>query len=133
MLLRQRVDPKGGEKMKARKWAVGALVGGMLLVGPGVAFAGNGGGGLLGGDGHGNLLGDGCAEGELVTVAGGAGLVGINLDGLQGLSLSPLVGHDDGQLLGIGGQSGDDAGNALIVTGDADLSNGLLGISLGGC
>ncbi len=121
--------------MKVRGWAVGVLVGGMLMVGPGVAFAGNGhgGGGLLGGDGKGSLLGDGCADGELVSVAGGAGLIGINLTGLQGLSLSPLVGHDDGQLLGIAGQSGDDAGNALITTGEADLSNGLLGITLGPC
>ena len=70
---------------------------------------------------------------KLVTSSCGAGLVGINLDGLKGLSLSPLVGQDDGQLLGIGGQSGDDAGNALITTGEADLGNGLIGISLGGC
>jgi hypothetical protein len=105
----------------------------MLMVGPGVAFAGNGHGGLLGGDGKGSLLGDGCADGELVSVAGGAGLIGVNLTGLQGLSLSPLLGQDDGQLLGIGGQNGDDAGNALITTGEADLSNGLLGITLGPC
>src|SRR5207253_3792461 len=113
---------KAGPKMKVRGWAVGVLVGGMLMVGPGVAFAGSGhgGGGLLGGDGKGSLLGDGCADGELVSVAGGAGLIGVNLTGLQGLSLSPLLGHDDGQLLGIGGQSGDDAGNALITTGEAD-------------
>ncbi len=121
--------------MKVRGWAVGVLVGGMLMVGPGVALAGNGhgGGGLLGGDGHGNLLGNGCNDGELVSVAGGAGLIGVNLTGLEGLSLNPLLGHDDGQLLGIGGQSGDDAGNALIVLGEADLDNGLLGIALGPC
>jgi len=126
---------KGGPKMKVRGWAVGVLVGGMLMVGPGVAFAGSGhgGGGLLGGDGKGSLLGDGCADGELVSVAGGAGLIGVNLTGLQGLSLSPLLGQDDGQLLGIGGQNGDDAGNALITTGEADLGNGLLGITLGPC
>src|SRR5436853_4466731 len=107
--------------MKVRGWAVGVLVGGMLMVGPGVAFAGNGhgGGGLLGGDGKGSLLGDGCADGELVSVAGGAGLVGINLDGLKGLSLSPLVGQDDGQLLRIGGHSGVGAGNALLTTAAA--------------
>lgn len=121
--------------MRVRKWAVGALVGGMLIVGSGAAFADNGGllGGLLGGDGKGNLLGNGCNDGELVSVAGGAGLVGINLGGLQGLSLSPTLGHDDGQLLGIGGQNGDDAGNALITTGQADLSNGLIGIALSNC
>jgi hypothetical protein len=124
--------------MKVRTWAVGALVGGMLVVGPGAAFAsgGNNGGGLggiLGGDGHGALLGNGCNDGELVSVAGGAGLIGINLGGLDGLSLSPTLGHDDGQLLGIGGQNGDDAGNALITTGEADLSNGLIGIALSNC
>ncbi|HEX9314355.1 MAG TPA: hypothetical protein VGA71_02945 [Actinomycetota bacterium] len=98
-----------------------------------MAGNGHGGGGLLGGDGHGNLLGNGCNDGELVSVAGGAGLIGVNLTGLEGLSLNPLLGHDDGQLLGIGGQSGDDAGNALIVLGEADLDNGLLGIALGPC
>ncbi|HEX9546213.1 MAG TPA: hypothetical protein VF942_02700 [Acidimicrobiales bacterium] len=127
--------------MKVRKWAVGALVGGMLMVGPAAAFADGGGplgginlGGLLGGDGNGNLLGNGCGDGELVSVAGGAGLVGVNLGGLEGLNLSNgLLGHDDGQLLGIGGQNGDDAGNALITTGEADLSNGLIGIALSNC
>jgi len=122
--------------MKVRKWAVGALVGGMLVVGSGAAFADGGGGllgGLLGGDGNGALLGNGCNDGELVSVAGGAGLVGINLGGLEGLSLSPLTGSDDGQLIGIGGQNGDDAGNALITTGEADLSNGLIGIALSNC
>jgi hypothetical protein len=127
--------------MKVRNWAVGALVGGMLVVGPGAAFAGTGHGsggglglgGILGGDGKGALLGNGCNDGELVSVAGGAGLIGINLGGLEGLSLSPTLGHDDGQLLGIGGQNGDDAGNALITTGEADLSNGLIGIALSNC
>src|SRR2546430_8452227 len=98
--------------MKVRNWAVGAL-GGMLVVGPGAAFAGTGHGsggglglgGILGGDGKGALLGNGCNDGELVSVAGGAGLIGINLGGLEGLSLSPTLGHDDGQLLGIGGQN----------------------------
>jgi hypothetical protein len=127
--------------MKVRNWAVGALVGGMLAVVPGAAFAGSGHGsgglgglgGILGGDGKGGLLGDGCKDGELVSVAGGAGLIGINLGGLEGLSLSPTLGHDDGQLLGIGGQNGDDAGNALITTGEADLGNGLIGIALSNC
>ena len=124
--------------MNVRTWAVGALVGGMLIVGPGAAFAGSGHsggglGGILGGDGKGALLGNGCNDGELVSVAGGAGLIGINLGGLDGLSLSPTLGHDDGQLIGIGGQSGDDAGNALITTGEADLGNGLIGIALSNC
>lgn len=127
--------------MKVRGWVAGALVGGMMIIGPTAAFADGGGGllggllngGLLGGDGKGNLLGNGCNDGELVSVAGGAGLVGINLGGLQGLSLSPTLGQDDGQLLGIGGQNGDDAGNALITTGEADLSNGLIGIALSNC
>lgn len=139
--------------MKIRSWAVGALAAGMLVVGPVAAYAGGGGhgsngggnggsgdllGGLLGG-GHdggllGGILGDGCNDGELVSVAGGAGLVGVNLDGLDGLNLNHgLLGHDDGQLIGVGGQSGDDSHNALITTGSADTSNGLLGISLGGC
>jgi len=69
--------------MNVRSWAVGALVGGMLIVGPGAAFANsaNGGvglGGILGGDGKGALLGNGCNDGELVSVAGGAGLIGID-------------------------------------------------------
>ncbi|MGH2718489.1 MAG: hypothetical protein ACRDJU_07920 [Actinomycetota bacterium] len=137
--------------MKVRAWAVGALAAGMIVVGPVAASAhsgggggGNGGsgdllGGLLGGGGHdggllGGILGDGCNEGELVTVAGGAGLVGVNLDGLDGLNLNHgLLGHDDGQLIGVGGQSGGDSHNALINTGDAQTGNGLLGISLGGC
>src|SRR5947207_13584442 len=121
--------------MKVRGWAVGVLVGGMLMVGPGVAFAGNGhgGGGLLGGDGKGSLLGDGCADGELVSVAGGPGLVGINRDGLKGLSLSPLVGQDDGQLLGLSAQSGDGAAHALITTAEPDVGTGLISISPRGC
>jgi hypothetical protein len=116
--------------MKVRLWAVGALAAGMVMVGPAAAHADNG--GLLGG---GNLLGNGCNEGELVSVAGGAGLVGVNLGGLQGLSLSNgLLGNDDGQLIGIAGQNGDDSGNALITTGQAsDMGSGLVGIALGNC
>jgi hypothetical protein len=121
---------EGGPVMKVRLWAVGALAAGMVMVGPVAAHADNG--GLLGG---GNLLGNGCNDGELVSVAGGAGLVGVNLGGLQGLSLSNgLLGNDDGQLIGIAGQNGDDSGNALITTGPAsDMGSGLVGIALGNC
>lgn len=125
--------------MKVRAWAVGALAASMIFAVPAASYAGgadNGGGGgnLLGGLFGGTLLGNGCNEGELVTVAGGAGLVGVNLQGLEGLKLyNGILGHDDGQLIGIGGQTDDDSGNALIVTGAADLGNGLLGITLGPC
>src|SRR2546423_15606304 len=77
---------KGGPKMKVRGWAVGVLVGGMLMVGPGVAFAGNGhgGGGLLGGDGPGNPPGNGSNDGHLVSVPGGPGPIGAHPPRPQG-------------------------------------------------
>jgi hypothetical protein len=122
---------KGGKIVQVRKFVVGALVGGMVLMVPGVALADGGGGGPLGGilgGTHGLLGGNGCKEDELVSVGGDAGVVGVNLAGpIDSKRLLSLGGSED-ELLSLAGDSG------IISLGhELHLDKGLVGLNASPC
>ncbi|HYR64201.1 MAG TPA: hypothetical protein VET24_16425 [Actinomycetota bacterium] len=115
--------------MKVRTFMVGALVGGMALVIPATsAFAS--GDGLLGHTlGLRTLLGgNGCAEDEIVSVGGDAGVVGVNLAG--DLDTSHLLGFSgsEDELLSVAGDNG------IVGLGHGlETDNGLVGLNLASC
>jgi hypothetical protein len=113
--------------VKVRTFLVGALVGGMTLVVPATGAFAHDGHGVLGLGGV--LGGKGCAEDDIVSVGGDAGLVGVNLAGDLDTDHGLLGFHgSEDELLSVGGDNG------IVGLGHRlETDDGLIGLNASPC